>query len=80
MTYSNETMGHVDTALRSLARFKGGNPMSDGWTGEPNDSDTAESLIGAVMPLDVEVIHDHTARCCREHGTHSVPHMGCILR
>lgn len=24
--------------------------------------------------------HDHAVRCCREHGTHSMPHKGCILR
>ena len=24
--------------------------------------------------------HDHADRCCREHGTHSTPHRGCILR
>lgn len=24
--------------------------------------------------------HDHTASCCVEHGTHAVPHNGCILR
>src|SRR6478609_1153081 len=24
--------------------------------------------------------HDHAERCCREHGIHSVPHKGCILR
>lgn len=23
---------------------------------------------------------DHDERCCREHGTHSMPHKGCILR
>lgn len=22
----------------------------------------------------------HAQRCCREHGTHSMPHKGCILR
>lgn len=24
--------------------------------------------------------HDHWARCCSEHGTHSMPHVGCVLR
>lgn len=24
--------------------------------------------------------HEHDKRCCREHGTHSSPHVGCILR
>lgn len=23
---------------------------------------------------------DHNERCCRRHGTHSTPHIGCILR
>jgi hypothetical protein len=23
---------------------------------------------------------DHEASCCRTHGTHTMPHMGCILR
>lgn len=23
---------------------------------------------------------DHAERCCSEHGTHSMPHRGCILR
>lgn len=23
---------------------------------------------------------DHLARCCTEHGTHVMPHKGCILR
>ena len=25
-------------------------------------------------------VHDHEASCCTVHGTHSTPHMGCILR
>lgn len=24
--------------------------------------------------------HDHERVCCTEHGTHSMPHVGCILR
>lgn len=23
---------------------------------------------------------DHDKSCCRQHGTHSMPHVGCILR
>jgi hypothetical protein len=23
---------------------------------------------------------EHDQRCCREHGTHSSPHIGCVLR
>ena len=26
------------------------------------------------------VEHDHEARCCAEHGTHTTPHKGCLLR
>lgn len=26
------------------------------------------------------VPHDHAVVCCREHGTHAMPHNGCILR
>lgn len=25
-------------------------------------------------------IHNHEGRCCRQHGTHSTPHRGCILQ
>lgn len=25
-------------------------------------------------------IHDHEASCCPAHNTHTIPHMGCILR
>lgn len=25
-------------------------------------------------------IHHHDRACCTLHGTHSVPHMGCLLR
>lgn len=24
--------------------------------------------------------HDHAERCCPEHGTHTSPHKGCVLR
>lgn len=24
--------------------------------------------------------HDHQVRCCAEHGTHTTPHKGCLLR
>lgn len=26
------------------------------------------------------VSHDHEARCCTVHGTHTTPHKGCVLR
>lgn len=26
------------------------------------------------------IAHDHDARCCTEHGTHTTPHKGCVLR
>ena len=26
------------------------------------------------------IAHDHEARCCTEHGTHTTPHKGCVLR
>lgn len=30
--------------------------------------------------LTPEMQCDHERRCCREHSTHSMPHIGCILR
>lgn len=51
--------------------------------------DSVESLTQAIMVAGMEAFGavprggcgiDHEARCCRMHGTHHSPHIGCILR
>lgn len=37
-------------------------------------------VLTGQVPADGPEHIDHAERCCREHGTHSNPHKGCILR
>lgn len=46
--------------------------------GGSNVTATIRKLISDAA--DAIEAHDHHARCCPEHGTHAMPHRGCILR
>lgn len=42
--------------------------------------DATAHLVAPEPQVATEFDCDHEARCCKEHGTHSIPHVGCILR
>lgn len=47
------------------------------------DAEVLGVLTGQVPVRSMPVAtshHDHEDQCCREHGFHSTPHKGCILR
>lgn len=48
--------------------------------GEPTLPNEAQALSHIEPELPVGEQHSHDIQCCREHGTHSNPHRGCILR
>lgn len=58
------------------------------WAGRPKpfdeltESHQAELLEHARWALEHpgDLAHLHDDICCREHGTHAMPHRGCILR
>lgn len=46
---------------------------ADSYVHEVVDSEIAEAWIRTPD-------HNHATRCCDRHGTHVMPHRGCILR
>lgn len=49
--------------------------------GALNDAIAARAADPAFQAeLDRKHVESHARRCCREHGTHTMPHRGCILR
>lgn len=81
-----DEVDHLRSVLRDFvehgARFDLTPTMMDGgsysdWAQYLRRLDRAyrDRALAAIDPS-----HDHFDRCCREHGTHSMPHRGCILR
>lgn len=64
-------------------------PTGDDVLIEHRYGDPVESLVQKTLAAGVAAFEavprggcgiDHDARCCRVHGTHHSPHIGCILR
>ncbi|WP_336633612.1 MULTISPECIES: hypothetical protein [unclassified Microbacterium] len=53
---------------------------------EGSTMEAADATVHEVVSWEIEEAwyvtpeHDHAQRCCRDHGTHAMPHRGCILR